>query len=231
MKNKFDIIGFDADDTLWLNQPNYDKIEDEFCELLSKNIDKEELSKLLYSIEVKNIDLYGYGAKSFTLSMIETALKICEPNQAKNIVNRIVHLGKELISVKVELIEGVQESLDYFTGIDAKIILITKGDLIDQERKLNNSNLHKYFHHIEILSNKTKDQYQQLLKQLEVNPEKFLMIGNSMRSDINPVLEIGGHAIHVPYHTTWIHEEDKTVDIHPNLIKVRNIRDILDIFQ
>lgn len=231
MKNKFDVIGFDADDTLWLNQPNYDKVEDEFCDLLSNNIEKKELSKLLYSIEIKNIELYGYGAKSFTLSMIEAALKIFDPNKAKDIVHRIIQMGKELISVKVELIDGVQETLDHFLNVEAKIILVTKGDLIDQQRKMNNSNLHNYFHHIEILSNKTKDQYQQLLNQLSVSPDKFLMIGNSRRSDINPVLEIGGHAIHIPYHTTWIHEEDKTIESHPNLIKVKNIKEIIGLFK
>lgn len=231
MKNKFDIIGFDADDTLWLNQPNYDLIEDEFCDLLSGYMEKNELSELLYSIEMKNIDLYGYGAKSFTLSLIETALNVCDSNHSKDIVYRIVQMGKELISVKVELIEGVQETLDHFAIIGAKIILITKGDLIDQERKLNNSNLLKYFHHIEILSNKTKSQYKRLFSQLEIKPNKFLMIGNSMRSDINPVLDLGGYAIHVPYHTTWVHEESKSIKNHPNLIKVQNIKEIIDIFK
>lgn len=231
MKNNFEIIAFDADDTLWINQPNYDLIENEFCDLLSDFMNKEELSKILYSIEMKNIGLYGYGAKSFTLSMIETALGICDSTKSKDVLIRIIQLGKELITVKVELINGVLETLDYFKNIDSKIILITKGDLIDQEQKLSNSNLQNYFHHIEILSNKTREQYNQLLSQLEVKPYKFLMIGNSMHSDIKPVLDIGGYAVHVPYHTTWIHEEDESIENHSKLIKVRNIREIISLFQ
>ena len=231
MKSKFEIIGFDADDTLWVNQPNYDLVEDKFCELLTEYKSKDELSEILYSIEVKNIEMYGYGAKSFMLSMIETALKICSNTEIHQIIDKIIQCGKELISIEVELLDGVLETLDFFQKKNSKIILITKGDLIDQERKLKKSNLEKYFHHIEILSNKTVKQYRQLLSQLEIAPADFLMIGNSMRSDIEPVLDIGGNAIYVPYHTTWIHEDSKKIIDHPNLIEIKKINEVIDILK
>jgi len=173
--------------------------------------------------ETKNPDFFGESSPLERKLTLTSSLSI--------IVNRIIELGKDLITVKVQLMDGVVETLEYFNNIDSKIILITKGDLIDQERKLSNSNLQKYFHHIEILSNKTKDQYIQLLAKLEVKPDKFLMIGNSMRSDINPVLEMEGYAIYVPHQSTWIHEEDNSIEKSSNLIKVNSIRDLVDIFQ
>ena len=179
MKNKFDIIGFDADDTLWINQPNYDEIENEYCSLLSNYLPAEEVSEKLYKTEMQNLSFYGYGAKSFTLSMIETAIRITNKEVTQTTINEIINLGKKLINKSVTLLNGVKNVLEFFSKTGIKIILVTKGDLIDQERKLHNSNLEKYFHHIEIMSDKKESDYLKLLSHLDVESEQFLMIGNS----------------------------------------------------
>ncbi len=230
MKNKFDIIGFDADDTLWINQPNYDEIENEYCSLLSNYLPTEEVSEKLYKTEMQNLSLYGYGAKSFTLSMIETAIRITKKDVTQHKINEIINLGKRLINKPVTLLNGVREVLEYFKTTGIRIILVTKGDLIDQERKLHNSNLEKYFHHIEIMSDKKESDYLKLLSHLDVKSERFLMIGNSLKSDIIPVLDIGGFGIHIPYHTNWQHDNIDKIDKHPNLIELKNITQIINLF-
>lgn len=231
MKTEFDLIGFDADDTLWLNQPNYDDVENEYCELLSNYISTEDVSKELYSTEMQNLSLYGYGAKSFMLSMIETAIRITNNEVTQTILNEILILGKKLINRPVSLINGVKEVLEFFNEIGIIIILVTKGDLIDQERKLHKSNLEKYFHHIEIMSDKKESNYLKLLSQLDVESERFLMIGNSLKSDIIPVLNIGGFGIHIPYHTNWQHDNVDKIGKHSNLIEVENITEIIKLFK
>lgn len=230
MKNNFDIIGFDADDTLWINQPNYDEIENEYCNLLSNYLPAEEVSEKLYKIEMQNLSLYGYGAKSFTLSMVETAVRITNNKITHLIINEILNLGKRLINKPVTLLKGVLEVLEYFRKTGIRIILVTKGDLIDQERKLKKSKIEDYFHHIEIVSGKKESDYLKLLSHLDISPRRFLMIGNSIKSDIIPVLNIGGFGIHVPYYTTWQHEDVDKFDKHPNLIEVENIRKIIKLF-
>ena len=231
MKTEFDLIGFDADDTLWLNQPNYDDIENEYCELLSNYVSTEDVSKELYNIEMQNLSLYGYGAKSFMLSLIETAIRITNNEVTQTILNEIIVLGKKLINKPVSLLNGVQEVLEFFNETGIIIILVTKGDLIDQERKLHKSNLEKYFHHIEIMIDKKETDYLKLLSQLDVKSERFLMIGNSLKSDIIPVLNIGGFGIHIPYHTNWQHDNVDKIGKHSNLIEVENITEIIKLFK
>ena len=231
MKTEFDLIGFDADDTLWLNQPNYDDIENEYCELLSNYVSTEDVSKELYNIEMQNLSLYGYGAKSFMLSLIETAIRITNNEVTQTILNEIIVLGKKLINKPVSLLNGVQEVLEFFNETGIIIILVTKGDLIDQERKLHKSNLEKYFHHIEIMSAKKESDYLKLLSRLDVKSERFLMIGNSLKSDIIPVLNIGGFGIHIPYHTNWQHDIVDKIGKHSNLIELENITEIIKLFK
>ena len=230
MKTEFDIIGFDADDTLWINQPNYDEAENEYCKLLANYIAPEEVSKELYNTEMQNLSLYGYGAKSFMLSMIETALRITNNEVTQTIINEIINLGKKLINKPVSLLNGVKEVLEFFSKTGIIIVLVTKGDLIDQERKLKKSKIEKYFHHIEIISDKRESDYLNLLSHLEIEPERFLMIGNSLKSDIIPVLNIGGFGIHIPYHTNWQHDKIDEIDKHPNLIEVKDISKIIKLF-
>ena len=230
MKDKINTIGFDADDTLWINQPNYDEIETEYCNIFSEFLSKEKISDKLYNVEMQNLSLYGYGAKSFMLSMIETAISIVGNEESNQLIDDIILLGKKLINKPVQLLDGVNEVLEYFSKTRVNIILITKGDLIDQERKLLKSNLKKYFHHIEIMSDKKESDYQELLSRLNIPPKQFLMIGNSYKSDILPVLNIGGFGAHIPYHVNWIHDDVNKIEKHTNLIELKKLTQIVGLF-
>lgn len=200
------IIAFDADDTLWINEPYFQETEHKFCALLEDFLPHHTVSQELFRTEMDNLSLYGYGVKGFMLCMIETISKVTDSKAKIELVNRTIELGKELLRKPIELIDGVEEVLKKLNG-DYRLVMATKGDLLDQERKLINSGLEKHFHHIEIMSNKRREDYQKLFKHLDCQPEHFLMVGNSIKSDVLPVLELGGFAIHVPYHTTWAHEQ------------------------
>lgn len=230
MMNKVQVIGFDADDTLWVNEPYFYDTTRRFCTLLSDYAPCEQVEKLLYRTEVGNIPLYGYGAKSFILSMVETAITISGHQVSGATIHKILELGKALINKPVQLIDGVREVLDELHREQFRLIVATKGDLLDQERKLRKSGLEGYFHHIEIMSDKQEGDYQRLLNHLDVPPESFMMVGNSLRSDILPVLGLGSYGVYVPFHTTWKHEElDESYLSHPALIKVDNISQIPEI--
>jgi len=203
--NKIKVICFDADDTLWVNEPFYRETERQFVDLMSGYADEKSCNEILLKTEINNLRLYGYGAKSFVLSMIETALKISNHKIDAQTIENIISLGRDLINKPIQLLDGVEEVLTYFQG-KYRLIMATKGDLLDQERKLANSGLESYFHHIEIMSEKEVSNYKKLIAHLDVTPEEFVMIGNSIKSDILPVIEIGSYAIHIPCDTTWAHE-------------------------
>ena len=224
-------IGFDADDTLWINEPLFQKAEEKYCCLLSEYLRAEEVSAELYRTENQNIMLYGFGVKSFTLSMIETAIRISDNKINSNKIYEIIELGKGILNEPVEILEGVKDVLEKLIG-NYKLVVATKGDLLDQERKLRESGLAEYFHHIEIMSDKQRTNYEKLLDHLEVKANEFVMIGNSLRSDILPVISLGANAIHIPYHTTWQHEiidegELKNTNYH----KVDSIVNIPELFE
>jgi putative hydrolase of the HAD superfamily len=218
------VIGFDADDTLWVNEPYFRETEQKFSALLKGYLPEETINSELFSTEMENISLYGYGIKGFMLSMIETVSKITNNTGDLELINEIIALGKEMLNKPVELLEGVETVLKSLNG-DYKLVLATKGDLLDQERKLIKSGLEKHFHHIEVMSEKKPADYKKLLKHLDCEPENFLMVGNSVKSDVLSVLEIGGNAIHVPFHTTWVHEEVKKDEDHTFPV-VQNISEI-----
>lgn len=201
----YKIIGFDADDTLWVNEPFYRETEHQFAEILKDYLPDKEVFKQLFDVEMQNLELYGYGAKGFMLSMIETAIKVSNRKIENEGIEKIIALGKTLLNKPIELLDHVKNVLVELSQQNT-LIVATKGDLLDQERKLGNSGLSHFFHHIEIMSDKKEKNYLKLLQNLNIKPEEFLMIGNSLKSDILPVIEIGGNAIHVPYHTNWIHE-------------------------
>lgn len=207
------VIAFDADDTLWVNEPYFRETEEAFAKLLREYLPEEEVNTILFSVEMKNLELYGFGIKGFMLSMVEAILKITEGKGNLELVSKVISLGKEMLNKPVELLDGVEEVLKSLNG-SYKVVLATKGDLLDQERKLIKSGLEKHFHHIEVMSDKKPKDYLKLLKHLDCQPENFLMVGNSVVSDVLPVLEIGGKTIHVPFHTTWAHEEVKKDEIH-----------------
>jgi len=225
------VIGFDADDTLWVNETYFREAEKNFTNLLSQYETPNKIDQELFRMEMDNLPLYGYGVKAFTLSMVESALELSNYNISTKTIEAILNIGKDMLNKPVELLEGVEEVLKVLSK-KYRLILATKGDLLDQEQKLEKSGLTDYFHHIEVLSDKKEANYSKLLNHLDINPSEFLMIGNSLKSDILPLVNIKAHAIHVPFHTTWAHEEVteeetngknyKTINSLTSLLKLLN---------
>ncbi len=199
-------IGFDADDTLWVNEPIFqDTVERLIC-LLSRHAPPERIRERLYEVGTGNLEHFGYGIKGFVLSMIETALDISGNALTGEETRQIVAMGKEMRKRPLELIDGAEEVLATLRE-NYRLMLITKGDLLDQESKIARSKLAGYFSHIEILSEKDESAYEGLLTRHRIPREEFLMIGNSVKSDILPVINIGAGAVHIPFRITWSHED------------------------
>ncbi|WP_055437387.1 HAD family hydrolase [Lacinutrix algicola] len=215
------VIGFDADDTLWVNETYFRDAESEFAKLLNRFETENKIDQELFKMEMKNLPVYGYGVKGFVLSMVEMALELSNNTVSNTTISKILDIGKDMINKPVELLDGVEEVLAELSK-NYKLIVATKGDLLDQERKLQKSGLLGYFHHIEVLSDKKEDNYSKLLKRLDIEPEAFLMVGNSLKSDILPLINIKAHAIHVPFHTTWAHEQVKEMDTNGKDYKTLN---------
>lgn len=205
MKDYIKVIGFDADDTLFINEPYFDEAEEKFCALFEDFLSKQSISQTLFQTQINNLPFYGYGIKGYILSMIEAANKISDGKVSIKVTEKILEIGKELLQKPIVLLDGIEETLKQLHG-KYKLIVVTKGDLKDQHRKVSLSGLGPYFHHIEVLSEKDEIDYEKLLKRLDIDASDFLMIGNSLKSDVLPVLNIGGTAIHIPFHTTWAHE-------------------------
>jgi len=225
MKN-IKVIAFDADDTLWVNEPYFREAENRFSELLEDFLPHHSVQKELFKTEMDNLAIYGYGVKSFMLSMIETIARITDNSADIKLINKSIELGRALLNKPIELLDGVESVLKQLNG-DYRLVMATKGDLLDQERKLIKSGLTKHFHHIEIMSDKKISDYQKLLKHLDCKPENFLMIGNSIKSDVMPVLKLGGYAIHVPYHTTWAYEKVNIKIDDPRFYEAEFIKDVI----
>ncbi|ASV31446.1 HAD family hydrolase [Maribacter cobaltidurans] len=221
------VIGFDADDTLWVNETYFRDAEEKFAEMLEQYETKNKIDQELFKMEIKNLELYGYGIKGFMLSMIEAALELSNNGVSQNTLSEILDVGKKMISHPVELLDGVVDVLEKLQG-KYRLIVLTKGDLLDQERKLERSNLSKYFHHVEVLSDKKEKNYQDLLDHLEINVKHFLMIGNSLKSDVLPLVNIGAKAVHVPFHTTWQHEEVEEPIEKKGYMTVSKLTDVLE---
>lgn len=220
------VIAFDADDTLWVNEPYFRETEEKFCSLLEDYMPHHTISQELFKTEIGNLSLYGYGIKGFMLSMIETALRVSDNTVSVKVIEKALTFGKELLAKPIELLDDIHEVL-FKLSPQYKLVVATKGDLLDQERKLQNSGLDHYFHHIEVMSDKKEKDYLKLLKHLDIQPNQFLMIGNSLKSDVLPVLELGGHAIHIPFHTTWAHEHVEHNVHHENFRTCEKAADLL----
>lgn len=234
LQDKVKYIAFDADDTLWVNEPYFREAERAYCALLQRFATREEIIGKLYEIEMKNLAPYGYGAKAFTLSLMETAIHFSNASGESPLtpteMGRIIEIGTSLISIPIDILPGVENLLGKLKGSGKyTLVVATKGDLLDQQRKLERSALAGYFHHIEVMSDKNENAYALLLKHLGCRAEEFLMIGNSMKSDILPVLEIGGNAIYIPFYSTWEHEKVEGEITHPNLFSCSSCEDLMDI--
>ncbi|MHB0755014.1 HAD family hydrolase [Polaribacter sp. M15] len=227
MLNNIKVIAFDADDTLWVNETYFREAEHQFAKLLAKYETENKIDQELFKKEIENLRLYGYGVKGFVLSMVECALELSNYQIGQKNIEAILNIGKEMLEKPIELIDGVEDVLQVLQN-KFKLIVATKGDLLDQERKLEKSNLSKYFHHIEVMSDKKVKDYQKLIQHLDIEPSELLMIGNSLKSDVLPLIKVGATAIHVPFHTTWAHEEVAIEDFSKkDYYTLTNIKELL----
>lgn len=223
------VIAFDADDTLWVNEPYFREAESQFAKLLSVFETENKIHQELYKKEIGNIPIYGYGVKAFILSMIECGIEVSQGRMTAKMTHEILEIGKAMLQKPIELLDGIQEVLEQLSK-KYKLIVATKGDLLDQENKLEKSNLLKYFHHVEVMSEKTEKDYEKLVKHLDITPNDFLMIGNSLKSDILPLINIGANAVHIPFHTTWEFEKiDDGVLQDNSYITLSSCRGLLDL--
>jgi putative hydrolase of the HAD superfamily len=199
------VLAFDGDDTLWHNESHFNLTQAALRDLLHRHVPDADVDGHLFEVEMRNLGLYGYGVKAFTLSMMETAIQLTEGRIPAGDLQVILGWGKSMLTEPTELLDGVRESL---LDVSARysLLLITKGDLFDQESKLARSGLSEMFDGVEILSDKTVDTYRSVLRRRGIKPDEFVMVGNSLRSDVVPVVALGALAVHIPYHVTWHHE-------------------------
>jgi putative hydrolase of the HAD superfamily len=196
------VIGLDADDTLWHNETIFERVHERYRALLAQYHDAATVDQALLATERRNLERYGYGIKGFMLSSIETAIELTRGQISAQEIRTIIELGHEMLAHPVELLEGVQETVAELAPAHA-LLLITKGDLRDQQRKLAKSGLAGHFRGVEIVTEKDEATYAAILARHGVRPEEFLMVGNSLKSDILPVLALGGSGVHIPYHLLW----------------------------
>ena len=208
-----ELVALDADDTLWHNEPLYTGVREQFCALLTRYQPTGVADAHLHEVEMRNLRHFGYGVKGFALSMIETAIELTAGRVDGADVQRIIDWGREMLASPVELLDGVGETVAEL-ALSFPLILVSKGDLLHQESKLARSGLGHYFTGIEIVSEKDADVYRRIMARYHVPPGNFIMVGNSLKSDVLPVLEAGAHAVYVPYEETWIHER-----IAPELLR------------
>jgi putative hydrolase of the HAD superfamily len=222
-----DVVAFDADDTLWHSESLFAVTEERVADLLAPYVDPETLERELLAVERRNLALYGYGVKGFTLSLVETALAVTAGRISTDEVATILSWGKELLSHPVDLLDGVEETLHELAR-GHRLALITKGDLFHQESKIAESGLGELFEHVSVVAEKDEVTYARFARQLGVDPARMLVVGNSLRSDVLPVLAIGGRAVHIPYHVTWAHEVAPPPE-RGGYVELGTIRDLPDL--
>jgi putative hydrolase of the HAD superfamily len=222
-------IAFDADDTLWDNEIFFRESEREFCKLINShnpNLTEKEIMPVLFDNEVGNLSIYGFGVKSFVLSAIETAGKLLNNDVPYSIISSIVQIGRNQLMQPITLLADVEDTLKRLKESGKyRLVVATKGDLLDQESKIKRSGLEQYFERSIIMSDKREDDYLKMIKSLNCKPEKLVMIGNSFKSDILPVVNLGGRGIYIPYHTTWAHEVVDTIE-HERIVEIKRLGDL-----
>jgi putative hydrolase of the HAD superfamily len=226
-----DAIAFDADDTLWHTETYYREVEHSFCDRMSGyGLAEEEILAVLHRIEIDNLADFGYGIRGFTLSLIETAVRVTDGQVRAADIQAIVDLGRGMTRHAIRLLDGVEETLARLAG--RRLLLITKGDALDQENKIRRSGLAGHFPVVEILVDKTPSTYAALLSKNAIDPGRFLMVGNSLRSDIAPVLALGGYAVHVPYPLTWAHESAADLpDDQSRFFEIGSLRELAGVVE
>ena len=222
--NDIRVIAFDADDTLWDCQSHFEAVENHLYRLIAPYC--ETPAKELFQTESGNMADLGYGCKAFTISIIETALRVAGDHLSAEELSDLLSHSKSLLHLPATPLPEVEETLQRLQAYPYRLVVFTKGELQDQENKLHRSGLAKYFSHVEITSNKTELEFQQLCEHLDILPSQLLMIGNSLKSDIAPALTIGASAIHIPFHVTWQLEHSEDID-HPRLVKITHFNEII----
>ena len=229
MMKDIKVIAFDADDTLWDCQSHFEEVEKEYASLLEPWGTPEEVSAALFSTESGNMPLLGYGCKAFTISLVENAISFSHGEIKAGFIDRIVQLGKSLLELKATPLPGVKETIQQLAESKLyKLVVFTKGELLDQQNKLNRSGLAGYFDDVVIVSDKTTEEYTKLCKMNGIKINELLMVGNSFRSDIEPVLKLGGYAVHIPFKVEWKHEAMESYS-HEHLATIKNISELLEI--
>ncbi len=226
---KIKLIAFDADDTLWVNEYHYRKAEERFAEMMAPYCDYDTANNALLRVEKNNLPLLGYGSKPFIISLIETGIELSGGTLSNEQILKLIKIGKDTIGQQIELYPKVERVLEYLSSL-FPLVLATKGDLKEQESKVERSGLKKFFSGVEIMSEKTTESYLKIIEENKIAPENFLMVGNSYKSDIKPVLEIGGYAVYVPSEIIWAHEVEEERD-HPNLVKLESLERIVSLFE
>ena len=225
------IIGFDADDTLWHNENIFEQTHERYRALLARYHDTATVDRTLFATEMRNLELYGYGVKGFTLSAIETAIQLTAGKIGADEIQQLIELGREMLAHPVELLEGVSETLPALAGVH-RLIVITKGDLRDQERKLAKSGLTDHFEGVEIVSEKNEATYAAIFRRHAISAADFLMVGNSLKSDILPVLALGGTGAYVPYRLTWAAERvEELPSAEGRLFRLKTLRELPSVIQ
>lgn len=221
-------IAFDADDTLWHSERVFRLTEERFAGLLADHVDSEGLSRRLLETEKRNLDFYGYGRKGFVLSMIETAIDVTEGKVPTAILKDLIDLGRDMAAHPIEILPDVRQTLEAVAG-RYRILLITKGDLLDQEQKLARSGLGELFHAVEIVSDKSPLTYQRIFTRHGDGPERGMMVGNSLKSDIVPAIEVGSWGIFIPHPLTWAHEHMDAPKDAPRFRQIERIAELSDL--
>ena len=224
------IIFFDADDTLWENEGYFRNAEKEFAALLHHEADAASVQQLLWTRQEGNIPIFGYGSKTYMLGMLDTAIELCRGNLSEEIYFGIKRIITDLAYHRFEMIDGVEKVLGQIRDMGYKLAVATKGDLTEQLSKYRKSGLSRFFHHIEVLENKDRQNYLELCQKFDISPEELIMVGNSVKSDIVPVIEIGGRAIHVPHEMVWAHELAE-MPISDRVFEVESIHDVPEILK
>ena len=224
---RFEVVAFDADDTLWHNEDRFVEVQARFVEIVAPHVSKGiDVADALHATEMTNLADLGYGVKAFVLSMAECAIDLTDGAVPMPVVRELIGLAREMLTEPVRLLDGVPDVLEQLSG-DYRLVIVTKGDLVHQERKVTTSGLEHFFEYVEIVSEKDPPTYRTLIDLLGVEPARFCMIGNSVRSDVLPVLELGAHAVHIPYTYTWQHEHVEHDSGFAELGSIRELPDYL----
>ena len=225
------LVAFDADDTLWDCQSHFEAVEREYCRILAEYGSPEHISTELFRTESANMAELGYGSKAFTLSLVENAVLVSGGKVDALTLLRIQQLGRSLLNIPATPLEGVEETLQAIRAMARyKMVVFTKGEILDQENKLRRSGLWDYFDRVEVVADKTPRQYRELCAMFGIGISELLMVGNSFKSDIEPVLHLGGQAVHIPFELTWAHELTEEYD-HDNLVRIKSISELPDLLK